>query len=253
MLIADDEDALTGERLDPKAYERGLATLWQVPFFACFLACSGLILGAATWRPAGAGAPTTGTAAEMFAVWMVGALAMVLLWLAKPERQRKIISEELAAVVDKYGGERLTQIIPFDGEVSMEDLIAREDVVVTITRTGYAKRTKVDLYRSQKRGGRGKQATATKDDDFIDNLFVANTHDYVLCFSSLGRVYWLKVYDVPQGGRASRGRPIVNLLPRTRLEQDQALKLAREWIGPTTAHGVPGYRNVILHATRQQA
>lgn len=78
---------LTGERLDPKAYERGLATLWQVPFFACFLACSGLILGAATWRPAGAGAPTTGTAAEMFAVWMVGALAMVLLWLAKPERQ----------------------------------------------------------------------------------------------------------------------------------------------------------------------
>ena len=95
----------------------------------------------------------------------------------------------------------------------MEDLIAPEDVVVTLSHTGYVKAQPLADYRAQKRGGRGKQATATKEDDFIDNLFIANTHDYVLCFSNRGRLYWIKVYNVPQGGRASRGKPIVNLLP----------------------------------------
>jgi DNA gyrase subunit A len=95
----------------------------------------------------------------------------------------------------------------------MEDLIAPEDVVVTLSHSGYVKAQPLADYRAQKRGGRGKQATATKEDDFIDNLFIANTHDYVLCFSSRGQLYWIKVYNVPQGGRASRGKPIVNLLP----------------------------------------
>jgi len=98
-------------------------------------------------------------------------------------------------------------------DLSMEDLIAPADVTVTLSHTGYVKAQPLADYRAQKRGGRGKQATATKEDDFIDNLFIANTHDYVLCFSNRGRLYWIKVYNVPQGGRASRGKPIVNLLP----------------------------------------
>ena len=98
-------------------------------------------------------------------------------------------------------------------DISNEDLIAREDVVVTLSHGGYMKSQPVADYRAQKRGGRGKQATTTKEEDFIDKLFIANTHDYILCFSNRGRVYWLKVYEVPQGTRASRGKPIVNLVP----------------------------------------
>src|SRR3712207_3017025 len=108
--------------------------------------------------------------------------------LAKPERQRKIISDELTEIVNKWGDERRTKIIPFDGEVSMEDLIAREDVVVTITRTGYAKRTKVDLYRSQRRGGKGVSGASLRQDDIVSHFFVCSTHDWILFFK-IGRAH----------------------------------------------------------------
>jgi DNA gyrase subunit A len=133
--------------------------------------------------------------------------------LAKPERVTQIISDELVTIRSQFGDKRRSEIITHTQDMSMEDLIAPEDVVVTMSHGGYMKAQKLDEYRAQKRGGRGKQATATKEDDFIDNLFIANTHDYILCFSNRGRVYWLKVYDVPQGTRISRGKPIVNLLP----------------------------------------
>jgi DNA gyrase subunit A len=113
--------------------------------------------------------------------------------------------------------------------MSMEDLIAPEDVVVTLSHGGYMKAQKLDEYRAQKRGGRGKQAASTKEDDFVDNLFIANTHDYILCFSSRGQVYWIKVYDVPQGSRISRGKPIVNLLPLEEGEKINAILPVKEF------------------------
>ncbi|MBI4809072.1 MAG: DNA gyrase subunit A [Nitrosomonadales bacterium] len=133
--------------------------------------------------------------------------------LAKPARVTQIIGDELVTIRSQFGDKRRSEIITHTQDMSMEDLIAPEDVVVTMSHSGYMKAQKLDEYRAQKRGGRGKQATATKEDDFVDNLFIANTHDYILCFSNRGRVYWLKVYDVPQGTRISRGKPIVNLLP----------------------------------------
>jgi len=132
--------------------------------------------------------------------------------LAKPDRQRRIVSDELTEIVDKYGDERRTRIVPFDGEVSMEDLIAREDVVVTITRTGYAKRTKVDLYRSQKRGGKGVQGAGLKQDDIVEHFFVCSTHDWILFFTNKGRVYRAKAYELPEANRNARGQHVANLL-----------------------------------------
>ena len=149
--------------------------------------------------------------------------------LARPERITKIIAEELTETRDEFGDERRSEIIANAEDLSMEDLIAPEDVVVTLSHTGYVKAQPLADYRAQKRGGRGKQATATKEDDFIDNLFIANTHDYVLCFSSRGQLYWIKVYNVPQGGRASRGKPIVNLLPLTDAEKITAILPVREF------------------------
>jgi DNA gyrase subunit A len=133
--------------------------------------------------------------------------------LAKPARVTKIISQELAEVKKQYGDERKSEIITKTQELSTEDLIAAEDVVVTLSHGGYMKCQPVADYRAQKRGGRGRQATSTKEDDFVEKLFIANTHDHILCFSNRGHVYWLKVYEVPQGSRASRGKPIVNLVP----------------------------------------
>ncbi len=130
--------------------------------------------------------------------------------LANPERITSIISEELGAIKLQFGDNRRSEIILDAQHLSMEDLIAPADVVVTLSHSGYIKSQLLDEYRAQKRGGRGKLATSTKEDDFIDKLFIANTHDYILCFSSLGRVYWIKVYEVPQGGRQSRGKPIIN-------------------------------------------
>lgn len=132
--------------------------------------------------------------------------------LATPERITDIIAEELEAVRQQFGDKRRSEIVVDTQDINIEDLIAPADVVVTLSHSGYIKSQLLDEYRAQKRGGRGKLATSTKEDDFIDNLFIANTHDYILCFSSLGRVYWIKVYSVPQGGRTSRGKPIVNLL-----------------------------------------
>ena len=132
--------------------------------------------------------------------------------LDKPERVTQIIAEELAQVKAQFGDKRRSEIVTDAQEFSLEDFITPEDVVVTLSNTGYIKAQPIDEYRTQKRGGRGKQATATKEEDFIEKLFVANTHDYILCFSSYGRLFWLKVYEVPQGSRNSRGKPIVNLL-----------------------------------------
>ncbi|WFE37610.1 DNA gyrase subunit A [Micromonospora sp. WMMD998] len=132
--------------------------------------------------------------------------------LAKPERQRKIVSDELGEIVAKWGDERRTKIIPFDGEVSMEDLIAREDVVVTITRTGYAKRTKVDLYRSQRRGGKGVSGATLRQDDIVSHFFVCSTHDWILFFTNKGRVYRAKAYELPEASRVAKGQHVANLL-----------------------------------------
>ena len=137
--------------------------------------------------------------------------------LARPERVSTIISEELTAVRTEFGqtklGTRRSFIEHSAQDLSTEDLITPTDMVVTLSHTGYIKSQPLGEYRAQKRGGRGKQATATKEDDWVDQLFIANTHDYILCFSNRGRLYWLKVWEVPSGSRGSRGRPIVNMFP----------------------------------------
>ena len=132
--------------------------------------------------------------------------------LASPERQRRIVGDELAPIVEKFGDERRTQIIPFDGDVSYEDLIAEEDVVVTITRGGYAKRTRTDHYRAQRRGGKGVRGAQLKQDDIVDQFFVTTTHHWILFFTNKGRVYRAKAYELPDSGRDSRGQHVANLL-----------------------------------------
>ena len=137
--------------------------------------------------------------------------------LAKPERVSVIISDELTAIKQEFGQHKLgarRSVVEYSAQdLSTEDLITPTDMVVTLSHTGYIKSQPLSEYRAQKRGGRGKQATATKEDDWIDQLFIANTHDYILCFSNRGRLYWLKVWEVPAGSRGSRGRPIVNMFP----------------------------------------
>ena len=137
--------------------------------------------------------------------------------LAKPERVSTIIGEELTSIKTEFGQHKLgarRSIVEYSAQdLSTEDLITPTDMVVTLSHTGYIKSQPLSEYRAQKRGGRGKQATATKEDDWIDQLFIANTHDYILCFSNRGRLYWLKVWEVPAGSRGSRGRPIVNMFP----------------------------------------
>ena len=132
--------------------------------------------------------------------------------LAKPERQRSIVGEELAELVARYGDERRTTILPFDGEVSMEDLIAEEEMVVTITRGGYVKRTRSDSYRAQKRGGKGVRGAQLREDDIVDHFFVTTTHHWLLFFTNLGRVYRAKAYELPEGGRDAKGQHVANLL-----------------------------------------
>ncbi len=132
--------------------------------------------------------------------------------LASPERQRRIIADELGEAVEKYGDDRRSTLVPYDGDVSIEDLIAVEDVVVTITRTGYAKRTKTDLYRSQRRGGKGVQGAALKQDDIVAHFFVCSTHDWILFFTNKGRVYRAKAYELPEANRNARGQHVANLL-----------------------------------------
>ncbi len=132
--------------------------------------------------------------------------------LGRPERQRGLVRDELTAIVDRYGDERRTRIVPDDGDVSVEDLIAIEDVVVTITRTGYAKRTRTDLYRAQRRGGKGVQGAGLKQDDIVAHFFVCSTHDWILFFTNKGRVYRAKAYELPEANRNARGQHVANLL-----------------------------------------
>ncbi|MDR1117756.1 MAG: DNA gyrase subunit A, partial [Bifidobacteriaceae bacterium] len=147
--------------------------------------------------------------------------------LATPERQRQIIMDELQAVVDKFGDERRTRILPFEGEVADEDLIPEEDVVVTITRGGYAKRTRVDSYRSQRRGGKGVKGAQLREDDVVEHFFVTTTHHWLLFFTNFGRVYRTKGYELPEGGRDAKGQHVANMLafqPGERIAQVLAIK-----------------------------
>jgi DNA gyrase subunit A len=145
--------------------------------------------------------------------------------LARPERVSTIIAEELTAIRQEFGqsklGARRSHIEHNAQDLATEDLITPTDMVVTLSHSGYIKSQPLSEYRAQKRGGRGKQATATKEDDWIEQLFIGNTHDYILCFSNRGRLYWLKVWEVPEGSRGSRGRPIVNMFPLTRRRKNQ--------------------------------
>ena len=149
--------------------------------------------------------------------------------LADPELLLDVIRNELAEVRDAFGDARRTEIVQDHSDLSVEDLIPEEEVVVTLSHGGYAKAQPIGDYQAQKRGGRGRSATKVKDEDFIDKLFVANTHDTILCFSSRGKMYWLKVYQVPQASRGSRGKPIVNLLPLEEGERINAVLPIRDY------------------------
>jgi len=149
--------------------------------------------------------------------------------LADPDILLQVIRDELAEVREAFGDDRRTEIVQDHSDLSVEDLIPSEEVVVTLSHGGYAKAQPIDVYQAQKRGGRGRSATKVKDEDFIDNLFIANTHDTILCFSSSGKMYWLKVYQVPQASRGSRGKPIVNLLPLDSDERISAVLPIRDY------------------------
>jgi len=149
--------------------------------------------------------------------------------LADPDLLLDVIRDELRSLRETFGDARRTEIVQDHADLSVEDLIPQEDVVVTLSHGGYAKSQPIDTYQAQRRGGRGRSATKVKDEDFIDKLFVANTHDTILCFSSRGKVYWLKVYQVPQASRGSRGKPIVNLLPLEDGERINTLLPVREF------------------------
>ena len=140
-----------------------------------------------------------------------------------------MIRGELIELRDAYGDARRTEIIRDHSDLTIEDLIEPQEVVVTLSHSGYAKSQPVSAYQAQRRGGRGKAATSVKDEDFIDKLFIANTHDTLLCFSSQGKVYWLKVYELPQAGRGARGKPMVNLLPLQEGERINAVLPIREY------------------------
>jgi DNA gyrase subunit A len=149
--------------------------------------------------------------------------------LSDPDRLMEVIRDELAEVRDQFGDERRTEILEQRLDLSLEDLITEENVVVTLSHEGYAKSQQLDRYRAQRRGGMGKSATKTKDEDFIEQLFVANTHDTLLCFTSRGKIHWLKVYQLPQASHVSRGKPIVNLLPLEKDERVNAVLPVREY------------------------
>jgi len=163
--------------------------------------------------------------------------------LESKSQRMEIIKTELLAVQEQYGDERRTEIIPVDSNFTMEDMIAEEEVVLTVTHQGYIKRTALNTYRTQRRGGRGVQGAMSKDEDFVEHLFIANTHNYMLFFTDLGKCYWLKVYDIPQGGRATRGRAIVNLIGCASGEKVEAFVSVKEfddqhYIAMATRNGI---------------
>ena len=149
--------------------------------------------------------------------------------LGSHERLLQVIREELNEIKDGYGDERRTEIIATHEDLTVEDLITEEDLVVTISHQGYAKTQPLDAYQAQRRGGRGKAATAVKDEDFVEHLVVANSHDQILCFTNVGKVYWLKAFQIPQGGRTAKGRPMVNILPLGQDEWITALMPVKEY------------------------
>jgi DNA gyrase subunit A len=162
--------------------------------------------------------------------------------LAKPSRVTRIIGDELAAVKEAFGDKRRSEIVTVAEDISIEDLIAPQDMVVTFSHGGYVKAQPLTEYRAQRRGGRGKTATTMKEDDFIERLFVAHSHDYLLCFSNRGQLYWLKVYEVPAGSRTARGKPIVNMFPLAEGEKITAVVPVKEfdenhYVFMATAHG----------------
>ena len=144
---------------------------------------------------------------------LVERITELLSVLSNPDRLIAVVREELLEILERYGDDRRTEILDEEGDLDMEDLITEEDVVVTLSHAGYAKYQSMDTYRAQRRGGKGKSAASVKEEDFVDKLFVASTHDTLLCFSTHGKVYWLKVYRLPEASRIARGRPIVNMLP----------------------------------------
>jgi len=160
---------------------------------------------------------------------ILGTVRDLLEILSDPARLMAVIREELDEVREQYDDERRTVILEHKLDLSLEDLITEEDVVVTISHGGYAKSQSLDRYQAQRRGGKGKSATKVKEEDFIDELFVANTHDTLLCFTSRGKIYWLKVYELPQASHVSRGKPIVNLLPLEKDERVNAVLPVREY------------------------
>ena len=149
--------------------------------------------------------------------------------LSRPERITEMIVDELGTIRAQFGDERRSEIVVRTQDLGIEDFITPQDMVVTLSHTGYIKAQPLADYRAQRRGGRGKQAAAVKEDDFVDHLFVANTHEFILCFSNRGRVYWLKVYEVPQGSRTSRGKPIVNMFPLEDGEKINAILSIKEF------------------------
>ena len=169
-------------------------------------------------------------------------IAGLLLILRSPERLMEVIKEELEEILEQYGDARRTIINANEIDMSLEDLINEEDVVVTLSHLGYAKYQVLSDYQAQRRGGKGKAATKVKEEDFVEKLLVANTHDTILCFSDFGKMYWLKVYQLPLASRTARGRPIVNLLPLSDGEHITAILPVREYaddkfIIMATAHG----------------
>ena len=161
--------------------------------------------------------------------------------LKNPDRLIAVIREELQAIRDRYSDERRTEIVEGEIDLSMEDLIPEEELVVTISHTGYTKSQPVSEYRAQKRGGKGKIATRTKEEDFVSNMFVANSHDTMLCFSNRGKVYWLRTFQLPQAGRQARGKPLVNLLP---LDADELITAI------LPVKGYDGDKNVFMATSR---
>jgi len=168
--------------------------------------------------------------------------------LASPQRQRTIVSEELTEIVAKFGDDRRTKIVPFDGDMSMEDLIPEDDVVVTITRGGYAKRTKVDLYRSQHRGGKGVKGASLRSDDIVEHFFITTTHRWLLFFTNLGRVYRAKSYELPEGSRDAKGQHVANLMAFQPGEQIAQVLALQDYV--TDPYLVLATRNGLVKKTR---
>ena len=177
--------------------------------------------------------------------------------LAEPDVLMQLIRDELTAIRDDYGDERLTRIVESQEDLTMEDLIQEEDMVVTLSNSGYAKTQPLDTYRAQGRGGRGKMASTVKDEDFIERLMVANTHDTILCFTNRGKVYWLRVFQIPPAGRASRGRPVINILPLEEDERVTAMLPVHEYredqfIFMATSNGTVK-KTPLMHFSRQRS